>query len=183
MVIKLKLYEIANKTILSEIQDKFEAENIISFTDRYIGVRYNYSNVNYSYLLNYMRTTRSRQVILNPNKFLKIIQYCLRHNIYIEDLNFVKIVPEDSYEFVQKYLDKINDGTEEIKLLYRDKLFSELDWIVSDEGIDIEDLKIQMEIKDNPIYSNVNFYNNGIITTTQNVSDELQNLVEFILED
>lgn len=177
---QMKLFETFEDTniTIEELKQEFDEKNIYEFHSKILGITYDYHGSSYVQLLKKVRNFNIRQVIVTSTNFLKLIDYCVENNVKLNQINFIFPVTKESEEIVNSHLEKINSLSHLDKKMYKDFLFKEIDWIVSDECIDIK--YISFDIKDNKgLYSTVQLYNNGVLISEES-SESLNALIKEI---
>ncbi|WML43132.1 hypothetical protein [Neobacillus sp. PS3-40] len=163
-MMQLKLFELfdTDKT-LKELNILFGEQSVIKFSNSIIGITYDYSTNNYIKVLQKVKDLNMRQVIVTSSVFLNVIDYSVKHDLFINDLKFIYPISKEKISYVDKYIELINSTSGLEKDSYKTKLLKEIDWIISDKSIDIKNITIQMQNDDSPIYYNFELYNNGVL--------------------
>ncbi|MCG7313427.1 hypothetical protein MHL30_09560 [Priestia flexa] len=186
-MLQLKLFENFSclEDELVEIQETFSDESVIFFNEKYIGVTYNYDTNNYVSLMKKIKKFKNiRQVIMGSSNFFNLINYAIEKDFTISELKFVSQISNESVEFVQEYLEKINSAEKTEKNQFKEELFKELDWLIYDECIDVEKISILGQFGNSPIYRYLDLYNNGVITVDEKeVSSVLNEVVLAVVKE
>jgi len=186
-MIQFKLFELfhSNEEHTNMINNSFDSERILVFNEKYLGITYDQKYNSYVDLLRKVKEINLlRQVLITPSVFFNILEQAVINEYTIKDLKFISPVPEESFEFVQFYINKLNSGVKNIsKTKALDELKGELDWLIYDESIDIEKISFLIGEPDQfKPYIQVEFFNNGIITVNSNeISEELSKLIRSAL--
>ncbi|WP_394532806.1 hypothetical protein C1N83_27970 (plasmid) [Priestia aryabhattai] len=178
-MMQVKLFELFDtKEAFDKLLLIFEEETIIKFSNKIIGITYNYTDNSYIDVLKKVKDLNLRQVINTSTIFINIINYCVSNSLFINGINFVYPVQEDSIGYLEDYLQKINSAEGLEKQGNKLKLFKEIDWIISDECIDLRSISFEFEKE---MYTKVEFFNNGVILIgNSSVIEEVRNLVRYI---
>jgi hypothetical protein len=182
-MMQLKLFEMfdTDKT-MKELNILFGEQSVINFSTSIIGITYDYSTNNYINVLQKVKDLNMRQVIVTSTAFLNVIEYSVKHNLFINDLKFIYPISKETVSYVDKYIEFINSTSGLEKDSYKTKLFKEIDWIISDKSIDIKNISIQMTNDDSPIYINFELYNNGVLLIDdESILESVINLMNNIL--
>ncbi|KXY39778.1 hypothetical protein AT257_21945 [Bacillus cereus] len=181
-MMQLKLFELLdNEETLNELLGIFGRESVVSFSDKIIGINYDYGVNSYIGVLQKVRGLNLRQLIVTSSSFINMIDFCVKEDLFINNIKFIYPVPKENIEYVDDYLEKINAASGSEKRALKVNLFKEIDWITFDECIDVKSISIQMQGVDSPIYIDVELYNNGVLLINdehviENVKDLLNNI-------
>ncbi|MBE7114030.1 hypothetical protein FT641_15895 [Bacillus paranthracis] len=164
-MIQLKLFELFNPNdgTAENLLGIFGKEDVIKFSDKYIGIAYDYDKSTYVDILRKTKELNLRQVIVTSRTFFELVNYSIKHDFTLNEIKFVYPIADESVEFVNRYLQEINALVGEEKNNYKQQLFEELDWIVSDECIDIKVLSLHAKFPESPLYIKIELYNNGVL--------------------
>lgn len=166
MMLQIKLFRVFDNTkdqTIKDLQEAFGEENIININNNIVGVSYNYSDRGYRYILSKIKNIDVKQFIITSNLFFDLIDYCVNNQLFIKRINFADSIEEEHSEFIREYLSKVNSRTNNI---YENKKFllDELNWITSDESIDIKTTSFTIEKSNNSIrFFEVELFHNGVI--------------------
>jgi len=183
-MIQVKLFELFEvKNTYQELIEIFSKDRVIKFTNNIIGITYDYSSNNYISILQKVKDLNLRQFIVNSNPFFNMIDFCVKMDFFINNVKFIYPISEESVQFVDDHLERINDTKGKEKVINRNKLFNELDWITSDECIDIKSISIQVSNGVIPIFNEVELYNNGVLLIgDENTLDTVTLMIEEIIK-
>ncbi|MFJ5622934.1 hypothetical protein ACIQD3_09385 [Peribacillus loiseleuriae] len=184
-MMQIKIFEQFDQTkTYNELLTRFDSNSIIKFNDAIIGVTYDYGANNYVSVLQKVSELNLRHLIINSKTFINMIDYAVSNDLFLKSIKFVDPITVESVEFVNDYLERINGSTDEKKHLNKEKLFNELKWITSDECIDIKSICVQMRGENNPIYTDVELYNNGVLLVNhKRVLKQVISLVKSIIKE
>lgn len=181
-MLQLKLFKVyGGEEKLGEVISAFS--NLIKVSDNIVGIPYDYGRNGYRKILEDIRGLNVKQYILTPEKFFKLINLCVSKDYYISSLNFLDSVPKEHQEALDFYRNQINKASTLVDKNDRaSKFLSELEWIVSEDSIDIKELTIRIKSEETKLQVDVTFYNNGVILidnmTITNQVIELLKIIE-----
>jgi hypothetical protein len=167
---QLKLFRIYDhKETLMELNDLFN-NRIVVLNKRIIGIPYDYQKNGYKQILEKTKELKVKQFIVTPRTFIKILNFCIEYNYFINEISFLESVPKEHQEFITKYRTKLNSAqTHEDKVSIANELFKELEWITVDESIDIKNIGFRIKAEEPPINVEISLYNNGVLLVDNEV--------------
>lgn len=180
-MLQLKLFKFYNGELtLSTLNEKFS--NIIQFSSNVIGIPYDYGKNGYRKVLETVKDMPVKQYIITPEKFFKLLNYSIDNGYFINSLNFLESVPSEHQEIISYYRQQVNAENNIIKKqTIANKFFTELDWLITDESIDIKNLSLRIKADSSPIQVEVDIYNNGVLLIDNEIiKDKVINLLESI---
>jgi hypothetical protein len=177
-MMQMKLFELFDaEGTFNKVVDTFGKESVIEFSNNIIGITYDYGANSYINVLKKVKDFNLRQVINTSSRFVKVMDYCISNNLYINEINFIYPIPKESVQYLDDYLEKINATFGEEKQANKIRLFKEIDWIISDECIDLQSLSFQF-VDDDGLYRNVQLYSNGLLLLDD--KSVIKNVAELI---
>lgn len=180
-MLQFKLFKVyGGKSTLDKLDGKLS--EIIDLGNNVIGIPYDYGINGYRKVLQAVKDLPIKQYIMTPEKFFKVLNYSIELGYHINSLNFLESVPQEHQEIISHYKQKINGETDiSKKQLIANKLFAELDWIITDESIDIKYLSLRIKSDSSLIQVEVDIYNNGVlIFDNVSIKSQVINLIKSI---
>lgn len=180
-MLQLKLFRVYNsESTMEKLVEKFPT--IIQFSDNIIGIPYDYGKNGYRKVLETVKDMPVKQYIMTPEKFFKVLNYSIESGYFINSLNFLESVPEENQEIISHYRQLVNAEKDLFKKqAIVSKFFVELEWIITDESIDIKDLSIRIKSETSPIQVEVSLYNNGVLLIDDEiVKEQVINMMKSI---
>ncbi|MCC0633862.1 MULTISPECIES: hypothetical protein [unclassified Clostridioides] len=163
-MIQYKLLEVLDSYALNELKNEFNNNDIYLFTDNIIGIKYDFSSNSYSDILKRIIGINLRQWTITSTKFLKIIEYAVKNNIFLGSVNFLEFIDDYTIEFIRDQILSINNTNNiDEKETIMHKLFNYLKWLTLDECIDVKSILIKYEVDRFPFNIDVTFFNNGVL--------------------
>ncbi|GGA69509.1 hypothetical protein [Ornithinibacillus halotolerans] len=178
---QLKLFRVFNReSTLPKIDSYFS--DYLTVSDYTVGIPYDYGKNNYKKLLEVMKNMEVKQFIITPEKFFKLLNSSINEGYFLSDIQFLESVPAEHQELITHYKNNINSILNPFeKQSMATKLFSELDWLITDESIDIKKINIRINSDATPIQVDVEIYNNGVILLDDiSVKEKVVNLLTGI---
>lgn len=159
---QLKLFKFNDETaIFSETEKVYP--NLLRISNQVIGIPYKNRRHSYRDLLESTQPLGIKQLIITAETFFNIITASISKGYDLIDLEFIESIPVENQEIVYYYKNKINEESNVIKRkLLVQNFFSELDWIIRDESIDIKKISIKKN-SDNQTDQGATLFNNGIL--------------------
>lgn len=180
-MLQFKLFRVYNgESTLTKLGKEFP--DIIHFNDNVIGIPYDYGLNGYRKVLESVKSLPLKQYIVTPESFFKLLNYSIEVGYYINSLSFLESVPPENQEMISYYKREINAEKDLFKKQsIVNKFFNELNWIVSDESIDIKELSIRVKSQSSPIYVEVDIFNNGVLLfDNESIKDQVVSLIKNI---
>lgn len=180
-MLQFKLFKVYNgEPTLDKLDGEFS--NMIRFNNNVIGIPYDYGRNGYRKVLEAVKDLPIKQYIMTPEKFFKVLNYSIELGYHVNSLNFLESVPPEHQEIITYFKQKINAETDiSKKQSIANKFFGELDWLITDESIDIKDLSLRIKSDSSPIHVEVDIYNNGVLLfDNESVKDQVVSLIKSI---
>ncbi|MDQ0150029.1 hypothetical protein ACFO6R_08430 [Eubacterium multiforme] len=144
---------------LNYLYKKFGKDKIVLLSGNKIAIQYDYNLYDYKYLLEEMNKFPATQYIITANKFLNLLKSCMKKNLIIDEIRLIDIFKDDN-EMLLKLISQINyNSSNNLK----ENLLDELNWLKSNEGIDIKYMSFRMQSDDKPIKIKFSLYDNGLL--------------------
>ncbi|MEK5036909.1 hypothetical protein [Sporosarcina sp. FSL K6-3457] len=177
-MMQFKLFELLdNESTYNDLISLFGKQAVYKFSNSIIGITYDYGANNYVEILKKVKNFNLRQVIITSSSFLRAINYGVDKDIQINEIKFIYPILPESVIQVQDYIEMINATEGEEKKYNKNKLFKEIDWITSDECIDIKCISFDLK-NEEQLYYKTELYNNGVLLV--NDKTIIKNVAEFI---
>ncbi|PGT73599.1 hypothetical protein [Priestia megaterium] len=180
-MMQMKLFELFDtEETLNKLLSIFGEKSVIKFSNEIIGITYDYGANSYIDVLKKVKELNLRQIINTSTMFINTIDYCVNNELFINKINFIYPIQPESTQYLDDYLEKINATTGTEKQENKLKLFKEIDWIISDECIDLQSISFQL-VDEKSLYTDVQFFNNGVLLIDEeSVISEVAELIKYI---
>lgn len=168
-MLQYKLLEVLDENTLITIKTIFGDKNIFSFTDKIIGISYDFESNTYTHVLKNIIGLNVRQWILTSSRFINIINYSINNNLNLNSIDFLDFVDEKQIENVKLNITRINmSKNQDDKIRIKQRLVNDLNWIMLDQCIDIKSVSLSYTVPYPPFIVELRFFNNGVLY----ISDE-----------
>lgn len=166
-----------------ELIKLFNADNIWEINNNLIGISYDYNVNQYRDILNKVYNLNVSQKIITSRTFVKIIKKCVEKEYFLRKIDFIESIPEDVADYIRSNIEKINSNKNiESKNVFEESIANELNWLRSNDGIDIKSISFRVKDDDN-LKVGVSIYNNGVISVDNNsVLDNITELIQQIIK-
>lgn len=180
-MMQMKLFELFDTNDFINLVTEFGEESVVKFSETIIGITYDYGANSYIDLLKKVKDFNLRQVINTSSRFIQLIDYCVDNDLFINKISFIYPIPKESTEYLEDYIENINSSTGAEKLTNKLKFFKEVNWIISDECIDLQSISFQLIEQNSKLYTDVQLYNNGVLLVDdQSVLPEVEKIINTI---
>lgn len=175
----VKLFNVYGETAGSEVERVYP--NLVWFNDKIIGIPYENRRDSYRDLIETVKNIEIKQLMITAETFLNIITSSVAERFSFLEMEFVESVPKENQEIVSYYRKKLAEEKNMIKRkLLIQNFFSELDWIIREESIDIKKIRIGVET-DGIINEGTTLFNNGILIVENDAaSPSLLNILKEV---
>ncbi|WP_318506513.1 hypothetical protein [Bacillus sp. T3] len=163
------------------LEDIF-GEEILIFENNIVAIPYDYGKRGYRYVLEKVKDLDVKQFIVTPFNFLKFLELSISNNYHINDISFIESLPHEEQEFINEYKQKLNKTINYLdKSLIMDNLFKELEWLSSDESVDIKSISVRCKNQDSQLLFEIELYNNGVLLVGDiSIIEKAKELINYI---
>lgn len=163
-MLQYKLLEVLDENTLIKINNIFGYKNVINFTDKIIGISYDFDSNTYTDVLRNIVGLNVRQWILTSSRFINIIDYSINNNLDLNSIDFLECVDKKQIENVKLNITRINmSKNQDDKIRIKQRLVNDLNWIMLDQCIDIKSVSLSYTVPYPPFIVELRFFNNGVL--------------------
>lgn len=177
----VKLFKVIDKEIGSAELEQLYPQSLW-LNDQIVGVPYENRRDSYRELIESIQNIEVKQLIITGETFLNLIMSSVAKGYDLIEMDFIESVPKENQEIVSYYKKQLAEEKNLIKRkLLIQNFFSELDWIIRDESVDIKKISIRLKNKNNQREGGATLYANGIfIVESEEASPSLMDLLKEI---
>lgn len=183
-MLQYKIFRMFNQEHTEEILKEVFGEEILIFKHNLVAIPYDYGKKGYKYVLEKVKELEVKQLIITPMNFLKMLEFAIINNNYINNITFIESIPGEEKEFIDDYKQRLNKTVKiEDKQLIMDKLSKELEWLTFDESIDMKSIGLRCKGKNTQLKFDLELYNNGVLLIDDiSIIDQAKELITYINE-
>lgn len=149
-------------------------ENVIAAD--YFGDSHEYINV-----VKMGKASDLTQFMITSSKFLSIIKYVVMNKYDLEKVDFIYPISEESSNFINAQIGAIYSFDEDKELVksHLSKLLAEIEWLATDDCIDIKSVSFDYQNPKDGIYRKIVIYSNGVISL--NSEEDIEVLRDILI--
>jgi uncharacterized Rmd1/YagE family protein len=151
-----------------------------------VAVPYDYEEKDYKFLLNKIALLKMEQLIVTSSMFIRLLEYTINQKFHINELEFLESISDEDKEFYKEQLNILNleKNGEKRKMVIKTFL-PELQWLIVDGCIDIKSIDLSYIRKtkqnENDKYESVQIFNNGVVLSNNNQSEDMDKIVKVLV--
>jgi len=167
--------------LLEHLNQVFGEKYVTKINNTCLAIEYNYNDMDYKVLLSHIVELQIGQRIVTSDIMFFLLKKFLENYIVLKEIKFIDTVNADDNKLIEKYIRNlyITKETEEYENA-KNLFLQELEWIVSDESIDI--ISITLNINKGKKNHEVQIFNNGVVLcSSAEISKEVFEIIGTVL--
>lgn len=176
MEIQIKLYKVFDNNkedTLSKLYNYLDQDRIYEINKNIIAIRYDYTKYPLRRVKKILEKIEAEEVLIINEIFYSILSKSIKSKYIIQNINLRDSV-QDFNEIIKESIDNIDYVGEQMQDSI-DNLIYELDWVSSEEYIDINDITIRIE--NEGILTPLSINRNGEILLNLGIINNFKDLI------